>query len=143
MENPGESAFFPYRGALFFICKNCIEKSKNYVRKINECCMCGKHLVSDAHSENRVQPENGKPGDSAFAQKMPSVEKKGFSFLAGAELTGLFAWIMPLILFFLAGLTDGKLTIGNENVYMLSLGMIFVCGIIIHFVTFTIRVYRK
>lgn len=43
MENPGECVFFPYRGALFFICKNCIEKPKNYVNKINECCMCGKH----------------------------------------------------------------------------------------------------
>jgi hypothetical protein len=35
---------FPYKGKTFFICKNCLDEGQDFVKKIDECCMCGKIL---------------------------------------------------------------------------------------------------
>ena len=44
VDNAGEFVTFPYRGRTCFICKSCFPKGKEYVKTINECCMCGKSL---------------------------------------------------------------------------------------------------
>ena len=44
IENAGECVLFPYNEQLFFVCKSCFSKGKEYVRDINGCCMCGRPL---------------------------------------------------------------------------------------------------
>ena len=44
MENAGEVVLFPCREQLFFVCKSCFSKGKEYVKTINECCMCGRKI---------------------------------------------------------------------------------------------------
>jgi len=44
MENAGEVVLFPYKGQMFFVCKSCFSKGKEYVKTIDVCCMCGKRL---------------------------------------------------------------------------------------------------
>ena len=38
------SVLFPYKNQLFFICSACIDKGKDYVKSLNQCCMCGNEL---------------------------------------------------------------------------------------------------
>jgi len=44
MGNPGRVASFPFRGKTFFICAECVSEGAEYVKKIKECCLCGKQL---------------------------------------------------------------------------------------------------
>jgi hypothetical protein len=37
-----EPVLFPFRSQIFHVCASCLPKGTDYVKAINECCMCGK-----------------------------------------------------------------------------------------------------
>ena len=42
-----QNVFFPFRGQLLHICNSCLSRGKDYVKKIEECCMCGKSVLRE------------------------------------------------------------------------------------------------
>lgn len=51
----------PYRSSFLFICQACEQAGSNYVRRISECCMCGKPLAMVEAQAKSAESSISKP----------------------------------------------------------------------------------